>query len=87
MKNNNRLLKQVHRLVVLLVGLPLLGVGIILIPVPGPGLLLSFLALLILSSAFQWPRPYIERTKKHLRKLIALAREKEARINEKYKDR
>lgn len=47
-------LKAARKLIVALIGFPLLALGIILIPVPGPGLLVCFLALLILSTEFSW---------------------------------
>lgn len=47
-------LKAARKLIVALIGFPLLLLGIVLIPVPGPGLLVCFLALLILSTEFSW---------------------------------
>jgi uncharacterized protein (TIGR02611 family) len=39
---------------VLLVGVPLLGLGIVLLPLPGPGSLLIVAALAVLSLEFAW---------------------------------
>jgi uncharacterized protein (TIGR02611 family) len=56
-----RLATLLARLLVLAVGLPLLAVGIILIPLPGPGILVCVVGLLVLSLGFQWPRPYLRK--------------------------
>lgn len=44
--------RMVQRALAVIIGLPLLALGVILIPVPGPGLLVCFIALWILSFAF-----------------------------------
>jgi uncharacterized protein (TIGR02611 family) len=84
MKLTKKLITQLHKLLAILIGLPMLGLGIILIPVPGPGLLTCLLALFILSTAFDWPKPYLEKLKAQLKKIIAFAKEKEAEFNRKH---
>lgn len=49
-----KLKKSTRKILVSLVGFPLLAFGIVLIPLPGPGLLVCFLALFILSLEFEW---------------------------------
>ncbi len=62
--------KYLRKIVVALVGVPLLILGIILIPLPGPGLLISFAGLFVLSLEFEWAKPHMEKIKKQLDKLI-----------------
>ena len=50
--------KWLRRFGALVVGIPLLIVGLILIPLPGPGVLVCFGALYILSFEFEWARKY-----------------------------
>jgi uncharacterized protein (TIGR02611 family) len=69
-----------RKLVVGIVGFPLLLLGIVLIPLPGPGLIISFLALLILSIEFKWTRRYLNRIKHEFRQILARAREKQAKM-------
>ncbi len=77
----NRTVKLFRRLFVTLIGFPLLIIGIILIPLPGPGLLVCLLALFILSLEFNWASKYFERAKLELKKIIDNAREKADKIN------
>lgn len=62
------------------VGLPLLIIGIILIPIPGPGLLVCFLALLVLSWGFEGAKAHLEKSKAIFRKIYADAKERADRI-------
>lgn len=59
-----------RKAVVLAVGLPLLVIGLILIPLPGPGILTVLAALFILSIEFDSLKPYRDRAKKEITKLI-----------------
>lgn len=65
-----------------LIGVPLLVVGLILIPLPGPGLLVSFLALLLLSSEFDWANKYVAMARKELDKIQNLAKTRIDKANE-----
>lgn len=56
-------LSVVRKLVVALIGLPVLLVGIVLIPLPGPGVLISLLGLIILSLEFEWAKRPADRMK------------------------
>lgn len=73
--------KILRRLLVAILGFPLLVIGIILIPLPGPGLLVCLLALFILSLEFNWANRYFERSKLELKKIIDTARAKADKIN------
>jgi uncharacterized protein (TIGR02611 family) len=57
--------------VVLAISLPILIVGIILIPLPGPGLLLCLLGLMILSLEFDTAKKYRDGIVGKLKDIIA----------------
>ena len=63
-----------------LVGFPLLVVGLILIPLPGPGILICLIALFILSFGFDWAGKYLEKCKNAFRKIYADAKSRADRI-------
>lgn len=63
-------------MIVLVVSLPLFALGIILIPLPGPGLLVSLLALVILSLEFEGARKYRDKVLNQLRAIFAKAKAK-----------
>ena len=46
--------KFAKKIIVSLIGFPLLVVGAILVPLPGPGFLVMFIALALLSTEFGW---------------------------------
>ena len=77
--------KYLRRIAAILVGVPLFIVGLILIPLPGPGILVSFLALLILSSEFDALKPYRDKAHNELKKIYAKAKQRQDNINNKYK--
>lgn len=60
----------VRKLVIALIGFPIIVVGIILIPLPGPGILICLLGLIILSLEFDWAKRYADKAKGYLRKLL-----------------
>lgn len=74
-----------RKLGAVLVGVPVLILGIILIPLPGPGLLVCFLGLLILSTEFEWAQNYRNRAQAELKKIIDKTKERQEKINKKYK--
>lgn len=80
-----KLKKLVHKGLAIIVGLPILVVGLIFIPLPGPGLLITFAGLLILSTAFDFLRPYVKRIKLKLKAIIYSYKQKQDEINKKYK--
>lgn len=66
------------------VGLAILIIGILLIPLPGPGLLVCLLGLFILSLEFVWAQPYMEKVKKELSKFVDQYKARRDEINRKY---
>jgi uncharacterized protein (TIGR02611 family) len=73
MKRSIRVFK---RFIVGLIGFPLLAVGIVLIPLPGPGVLVSLLAFFILSLEFDWAERYFNQAKDILKKIYDQAKKK-----------
>lgn len=82
MRKFNRILKKV---ILSLIGFPILIVGLILIPLPGPGVLISILGLFILSFAFESIKPHLEKYKKVIYGIYKNAKEKEAKFVDKHK--
>lgn len=68
---------------VLIVGVPLFIFGIILIPLPGPGLLVCFLALLLLAQEFEWARKHSDAAKAKLTKIYDKAKRRADKIEQK----
>lgn len=62
--------KYIRKIAVAIVGIPLVIIGFILVPLPGPGLLVSLAGLFILSLEFDWAKPYMERVKKMMNKVV-----------------
>ena len=52
--------KYIRKLLVLAIGLPLIVVGIILIPLPGPGVLITLLGVFILSLEFEVAKKHLD---------------------------
>jgi uncharacterized protein (TIGR02611 family) len=78
-----RAIRYTRKVVVLLVGLPLLIVGIILIPLPGPGILITLLAGLLLSLEFSWAERHLQRALTELKRIYQTAHDKyEQRLKE-----
>lgn len=80
-----RVVGAIRKIAVLLVGLPVIIVGVILIPLPGPGLLVCLLGLFILSLEFEWAKPYMYKIKSGFKKLIEESKQRQDKINKKYK--
>lgn len=67
----------------IIVGIPIIVIGIILIPLPGPGLLITFLGLFVLSIGFDSVKPYFENAKAALVKLWQAAKERGEAVEKK----
>jgi len=64
-----RTIRYARKTLVVIVSLPIFILGLILIPLPGPGLLVCLLALFILSLEFDFAKVYVERIKAELKKI------------------
>jgi uncharacterized protein (TIGR02611 family) len=54
---------RIKRLLKIIGGFVLLPIGVLMIPLPGPGWLLIFLALAILAGEYVWARKLLDRAK------------------------
>lgn len=61
--------KFAKKVIISIAGFSLLIGGLILIPLPGPGLLLMLGGLLLLSMEFTWAKSYADMVKKKLKKI------------------
>lgn len=68
---------------VIIVGVPIIILGVILIPLPGPGILVCVLGFFILSLEFEWADRYFQKMKVHLKKLTDAAKAKQRELQEK----
>jgi uncharacterized protein (TIGR02611 family) len=75
-------IKLLRKLLVLLIGIPVFVLGIILIPLPGPGLLVCLLALMILSYEFDSAKKYRDKVLKKVRSIIAATKAKTEKADE-----
>ncbi len=56
----NRALDLTYRITVALVGVTIIVIGVILLPLPGPGWLVIFAGLFVLSTEFEWAERLLE---------------------------
>ena len=82
----SKLARFARQIIAIIIGLPLLLIGIVLIPLPGPGVLICFIALLVLSWGFDWAKTYVEKCKDIFREIYRKAKERADRIEGKEKD-
>ncbi|GJQ29353.1 MAG: hypothetical protein HBSAPP03_12370 [Phycisphaerae bacterium] len=75
-------LRKARQVIVLVVGLTLLVIGIIMIPAPGPGLVVVFIAMAILGNEFAWAR---ELTAKYRAKAVRAAEESAAAARKRFR--
>ena len=71
-----RVFKWSKRILILLIGLPVIAIGIVLIPLPGPGLLVIIAGLAILALEFDFARNWMEQAKQKLEETTAAARKR-----------
>lgn len=70
--------------IISIAGFALLIGGIILVPLPGPGLLLMLGGLLLLATEFDWAKDYAEKVKQRLRAIQANSRARYERAMDKH---
>lgn len=61
------------RILIFTLGVPVIAVGIALIPLPGPGFLVIAAGLAILSLEFEWARRWLQHTRNHIEKMAEQA--------------
>lgn len=68
--------KVARKIGVLVVGLPIFVIGVILVPLPGPGLLIMFAGLFIISLEFDWAKKHVDAIRDKLIAMKDLAQKK-----------
>jgi uncharacterized protein (TIGR02611 family) len=63
-------IRWTKKLAISIVGFTVLAIGIILIPLPGPGLLVCALGLAILTLEYEWANNHLAKVKTELNKII-----------------
>ena len=71
-----RTAKFLRRVAIGTLGFSVLVIGLILIPLPGPGLLVTVAGLFILSLEFAWAERHLDRAKSAANKAVEKARAK-----------
>jgi uncharacterized protein (TIGR02611 family) len=63
------LTRGAKRIGVLVVGLALLVVGIVMLVLPGPGVLVTMAGLALLATEYEWARRLLARVRQHARRI------------------
>lgn len=63
-----QVLKQAKRVVIMVIGLTLVGIGVALLVLPGPGIVVIIAGLAILATEFVWAQSLLDRAKEHYNK-------------------
>lgn len=71
-----KIVKAARKLTVAIIGFAVLILGLILIPLPGPGILVTILGLFILSWEFTWAQRHLDRAKTAQKKIVEKAKAK-----------
>lgn len=77
--------KIIKKIIISVVGFPVVIIGIILIPLPGPGILVTLFGLFILSFAFESMKPHLEKYKNMVKKVVLDAKQKQDKFIDKHK--
>lgn len=73
--------KILRKIFVGIVGFPLLAFGIVLIPLPGPGVLVSLIACFVLSLEFDWAEKGLREATETIKKIYQAAKNQAAKID------
>jgi tellurite resistance protein TerC len=70
----NKSYKLARKLIFALVGFTVIGIGLALLVLPGPGILVIIAGLAILAVEFEWAERYLNKVKKQVKELPKKAR-------------
>jgi uncharacterized protein (TIGR02611 family) len=73
-----KLNKTTRQILVLLAGIPVIIVGILLLALPGPGIVVIILGLFILSMEFEWAKRYLDKAKEVQKKTLEKAKSRKS---------
>jgi uncharacterized protein (TIGR02611 family) len=71
-----RVTKGARKIVITILGVVLLIVGVMLLVLPGPGLLVIILGLIVLSWEYEWAKHHLHRARKAHKKALAKIKKK-----------
>ncbi len=77
-----KLPKLIRQFLMLLLGIPVIIIGIILLPLPGPGWLVILAGLYLISIEVEWARKYFNFVKSKLQQIYDKARAKRKGLGE-----
>ncbi|HUC19961.1 MAG TPA: PGPGW domain-containing protein [Candidatus Polarisedimenticolaceae bacterium] len=80
-----KLPKVVRQIIVLLIGIPVIIIGIILLPLPGPGWLVILAGLYIISREVAWAQKYFKYVQTKLRQIADKVKQKQRELREEAK--
>lgn len=72
----NALKKSTRKILIALIGFLTLLIGVILLALPGPGIVVIILGLFILSREFEWAQNYLEKAKRAQQRAVEKAKSK-----------
>ena len=72
--------KALRLLIVSLIGWPLFILGLILIPLPGPGVLISLIAFWILAREYSWAQKGLDAATKEIKMIYHKAKDRADKI-------
>lgn len=65
-----------RKIIVAIIGFPIVLIGLILIPLPGPGILITLLGLIILSLEFEWAKRHSDKAKDVIKSILEKSKQK-----------
>lgn len=75
------------RILIFTLGVPVIAIGIVLIPLPGPGFLVIAAGLAILSLEFEWARRWLQHTRNHIENMAQQAQKAITHKNGKFDEK
>ena len=78
--------RVIRRIIVAIIGVPIVVLGIILIPLPGPGILVTILGLFVLSLEFESVKKPLDKYLAKLKKIYFDAKDRQQKIIDKNRD-
>ncbi|MBW3569167.1 PGPGW domain-containing protein [Candidatus Parcubacteria bacterium] len=78
-RHMNHSLKALKKILIAIFGVFVIIIGIILLPLPGPGMLVIVAGLLILSTEFDWAKTHLHNAKKRLNDVYKKTKNKHGR--------
>jgi uncharacterized protein (TIGR02611 family) len=86
-KHKLKIWPWLRKVLVVVVGFPLLLLGLVMIPLPGPGLLICVGGLFVLALEFEWARRHLAYTRDKLSGVIERVSDRGGRLGSNLRDR